>query len=75
MNVQNLTFVAFLFFDIVTIARNTLFPSVSPVYISICEEFRRALSDSRLHCRLDSVVVFKPLASQIVLQRSKHMKI
>ncbi len=75
MNMQNLAFVAFLFFDIVTIARNTLLPSVSPAYKSICEELGRALSDPRLHCRLDSVIVFKPLASQIVLQRSKHVKI
>ena len=45
MNVQNLEFLAFLFFDIVTIARNTLSPSVSPAYESVFEELGRALSD------------------------------
>ena len=75
MNVQNLEFLAFLFFDIVTIARNTLLPSVLPVYKSVFKELGRALSDPRLHCRLDSVIVFKLVASQIVLQRFKHVKI
>ena len=74
MNVQNLEFVAFLCFDVVTIERNTLLPSVSPAYKSVFEELGRALSDPRLHCRLDSVIVFKPLASQRVLKRSKHVK-
>ena len=75
MNVQNLAFLAFLFIDVVTIARNTLLPSVSSAYKPMCAELRRALSDPRLHCRLDSVIVFKLLTSQIVLQRSKHVKI
>ena len=75
MNVQNFEFLAFLFIDVVTIARHTLLPSVSPAYKPMCAELRRALSDPRLHCRLDSVIVFKLLASHIVLQRSKHVKI
>ena len=78
MNVPNcefLLFLAFLFIDVVTIARNRLLPSVSLAYEPICAELRRALSDPRLHCRLDSVIVFKLLAShEIVLQRSKHVK-
>ena len=75
MNIENLKFTAYLFLDIDTTARNTLLSSVSPVYKSMYEEFRCALSDPRLHCRRDSVIVFEPLASQIVLQRSKHVKI
>ena len=75
MNVQNLEVLALLFFDIVTIARSTLLPSVFPAYKSVFKEIGRALSDPRLHCRLDSVIMFKLLASQIVLQRSKHVKI
>ena len=75
MNVQNLEVLALLFFDMVTIARNTLLPSVFPAYKSVFKEIGRALSDPRLHCRLDSVIVFRLLASQIVLQGSKHVKI
>ena len=74
MSTQNLTFIAFLFLDTATIARNTLqliwfrqfinpFTKNSGVHCLI------------LHCRLDSIIVFQPLASQIVLKRSKHVKI